>query len=73
MSLWVLRYPELRAHGVPWSQSHITRLEKAKKFPRRVRLSDGTHVWLGEEVVAFINSKIAQRDKAADANAGVTE
>lgn len=42
---------------VPYSQSHIARLEKAGKFPKRIRLSPGRIVWSEKEVVEWINSK----------------
>ena len=42
---------------VPYSQSHIARLEKAGDFPKRIRLSPGRIVWSEKEVVDWINSK----------------
>lgn len=47
---------------VPYTRSHITRLEKAGLFPRRVRLGAGRVGWIEEEIDAWIESRIAERD-----------
>lgn len=68
MRLRLLPYRELRDRGVPWSNSHITRLEKAGKFPRRVILSNGTSAWIEEEIDAYVAAGIAARDEPAAAD-----
>nr|WP_213396473.1 AlpA family phage regulatory protein [Yoonia sp.] len=47
---------------VPYTRTHITRLEKAGLFPRRVRLGAGRVGWVEEEIDAWIESRIAERD-----------
>ncbi len=60
----LLRYRELKPRGIPWSQMHLTRLEKAGKFPRRVQLGDATVLWIESEIDQFMARKIAERDAA---------
>jgi prophage regulatory protein len=60
----LLRYSELRERGVPWSRMHIDRLEKAGRFPRRVRLGDRTVGWIESEIDALMAERIAQRERA---------
>ncbi|MGD0109156.1 MAG: AlpA family phage regulatory protein [Rhodopila sp.] len=60
-----IRYPQLRAKGVPWSRTHITRLERLGQFPQSIRLGEATVVWIEAEIDAFMASKFAQRGKAA--------
>ena len=39
----VLRFKDLKPmKGIPWTRVHINRLEKAGKFPRRIRLGGNT-------------------------------
>ena len=46
---------------VPYSASHIWRLERTGKFPQRVRLGQNRVAWLESEVNAWVDSKIAAR------------
>jgi prophage regulatory protein len=57
-----LRYPELKTKGISWSRVHIDRLEKAGKFPRRVRLSENTVAWREAEIDGFLADRVAERD-----------
>lgn len=49
-------------YGVPYSFAHIARLEAAGQFPRRVRLGACRVAWLEEEVLAWIDERLAIRD-----------
>jgi len=51
---------------VPYSASHLWRLEYAGQFPQRVRLGGNRVAWLQSEVNSWVESKIASRteDKA---------
>ena len=60
-----LRFRDLKARGVPWSRMHLDRLEKAGKFPKRVQLGESTVVWIEAEIDAFIQGKLAEREKVA--------
>jgi prophage regulatory protein len=46
---------------VPYSASHIWRLERTGQFPQRVRLGQNRVAWLESEVDAWVDSKIAAR------------
>jgi prophage regulatory protein len=65
MSDRFLRYNDLREKGVPWCRMHLDRMEKAGKFPKRVRLGAGTVAWVEGEIDAFMACKIAERDARA--------
>lgn len=59
----ILAYDELRpSKGVPYSKVQLWRLEKAKKFPKRVPLGPGRHGWAEHEIDAWIKDRIAARD-----------
>ena len=47
---------------VPYSASHIWRLEKSGKFPNRIRLGGNRVAWLQSEVDSWIESKLASRN-----------
>ncbi len=53
--------------GIPYCQQHIARLEAAGQFPRRIRLGQNRVVWLMEEVLAWIDQRVANRDTSEDA------
>ncbi len=53
-----LRLPEVQ-QLVPYSKMHIDRLEKADKFPKRIRLGVGRVVWKQSEILAWLESKRA--------------
>jgi prophage regulatory protein len=56
-----VRFKELEAAGIPWSRVHIDRLEKAGKFPKRVRLGANTVAWVRAEIEALKSTQIAAR------------
>jgi prophage regulatory protein len=60
-----VRFNELEAAGVPWSRPHIDRLERAGKFPRRVRLGANTVAWVRAEIEALKANQIAARPERA--------
>jgi prophage regulatory protein len=47
---------------VLYSPQHIDRLQRAGKFPKRVRLGAGRVGWIKSEVLDWINARIAERD-----------
>ncbi len=51
---------------VCYSPQHIARLEKAGKYPKRVRLGQGRVAYVEEEVDQWIEDRIAERDAIAD-------
>ncbi len=48
---------------VLYSYAHIARLEKAGKFPKRVRLGPCRVGWVEQEVHDWMKARIAERDK----------
>lgn len=54
---------ELRSiYGVPYSVQHIARLERAGRFPKRIKLGQCRVAWLAEEVEAWIEERVANRN-----------
>ena len=47
---------------VPYSASHLWRLEHSGQFPRRVRLGGNRVAWLQSEVNSWVESKLASRN-----------
>jgi prophage regulatory protein len=45
-----VRYAQLSQRGIPYSRTHLARLEKAGKFPKHIRLSEHTTAWLASEI-----------------------
>ena len=52
---------------VPYSDMHVSRLEKAGKFPRRVKLGPGRVAWRLSEIMTWIGEKEADRNAREDA------
>ena len=51
---------------VPYSASHIWRLERSGQFPRRIRLGGNRVAWLQSEVNSWVDGKIALRTSDKD-------
>lgn len=60
-----LMLPQVR-EIVPYSASHIWRLERSGKFPQRVRLGGNRVAWLQSEVNSWVESKLAVRTERID-------
>lgn len=63
----ILHYDDLRCIGVSLSKSQLARLEKADRFPRRVRLSGHRYGYVATEIDAWIKARIAERDGIQEA------
>jgi prophage regulatory protein len=57
----------LRAKGIPFSRPHLHRLIAAGKFPRPIKIGEGTNAWVEAEIDAYLESRIAERDRATEA------
>lgn len=57
----LLTFRDLAGHGVPFKRRHLLELERAKKFPQRVRLGENSVRWVEAEVDAYVQAKIAAR------------
>jgi predicted DNA-binding transcriptional regulator AlpA len=55
-------FRELKAAGVRFTRKHVSALEKRGDFPKRVHLTDFSVGCVAEEVDAWVQSKIDQRD-----------
>ena len=51
---------------VLYSPQHIARLEKAGKFPKRVKLGQARVGWIESEVSDWLQERIDARDKPTD-------
>jgi len=58
----LIPFDALKTKGIEYSKPSLLRLEKAGRFPRRVRLSAGRYVYSESEIDAYIEAKIAERD-----------
>lgn len=63
----ILQYEDLRGRGIPYSKSQLWRLERAGRFPKRVRLGPKYYGYVESELDAHIRACIAERDEASNA------
>jgi predicted DNA-binding transcriptional regulator AlpA len=55
----LMRWPELQAKIGGYSRVAVWRWEQSGKFPKRLKLSDGSVAWLSNEIDDWI-SKLAK-------------
>lgn len=48
--------------GVTYSRPHIWRREREGTFPRRVKLGGNRVAWIEDEIDAWVEARIAERD-----------
>ncbi len=60
-------YDDLSRKGIRYSKMHLRRLEKAKKFPKRVRLSATRVGWVSDEINKWLEMHVAERQTATAA------
>ncbi len=60
MSMRIIRKPEL-LNMVGLSDATIWRMERAGRFPRRVRLGGNSVGWIDSEVQAWFTAKASER------------
>ena len=63
MTRRLIPYDALAAKCITYSKPHLWRMEKAGTFPKRVPIGNGRYAYVEEEIDAFIESKINERDK----------
>jgi prophage regulatory protein len=62
----VISFPELRERkGIVWTRAHVYRMINAGKFPRPLKLGEGTAAWLEQEIDRWLVERAAERDTAA--------
>jgi prophage regulatory protein len=59
-----LRFDDLEGRGVPFTRAHLDRLQKAGKFPKKVKLGDNCAAYVESEIEAWIAARCAERDAA---------
>ena len=57
----IIRKRELK-QKIGYSDMHISRLEAAGRFPRRIQLGPNSVGWLDSEISDWIQQKVAERD-----------
>jgi prophage regulatory protein len=58
----ILRFPQLKAEkGIDYSRMHVDRLEKAGKFPKRVKLGENSVGWIESEIDAWLKARADAR------------
>jgi prophage regulatory protein len=62
----LIAYDDLKFKGIRYSKVHLSRLEKQKKFPKRVPLGPARYGYVEEEIDQYIESLIAARDFASE-------
>jgi predicted DNA-binding transcriptional regulator AlpA len=64
----IIRYAQLKSElGIPYSRTHIDRLEAESKWPRRFKLSEGSNYfgWWRREIVDHLARRAAARETEA--------
>ena len=54
----ILSYDDLKSRGISYSKVHLWRLEKARKFPPRVPLTDNRYGWVDAEIDQWLAERI---------------
>ena len=62
----IIDYEGLKDRGIRYSRAHLWRLWTAGKFPKPIKLSASRNAWLESDIDAWIESRIAERNCAAD-------
>ena len=63
----LIAYSDLKEKkGIKYSRVHVSRLEKADKFPKHVNLGPQSIGWLEEEIDAWIAARAAERSIGND-------
>jgi predicted DNA-binding transcriptional regulator AlpA len=60
----LLDYADLKDRGIKYSKAQLWRLWNADKFPKPVKLSAVRNAWRADEIDAWIEQRIAERDRA---------
>jgi prophage regulatory protein len=57
----LLGYADLKSRGIRFSRVHLTRLERAGKFPHHIDLGENSIGWFEDEIDAHLEAKAAAR------------
>jgi prophage regulatory protein len=59
----LLRFEGLASKGIDYSRQHVDRLIKAGTFPRPIKLGKNRNAWIEEEIDAYVEARIKERDQ----------
>ena len=57
-----IRFSQLKEKGITFTRQHVSRLQKAGKFPRSVPLGENTKPFIEEEIDEYLANRVAERD-----------
>ena len=57
----ILRFEELREHGIVLGRRAIERLEEKGLFPKRVKIGEHRVGWVAAEIEAYIKQQMEKR------------
>lgn len=61
----LVRYEELAPkYGITWSRVHLDRLQKAGRFPHKVKIGANTAAYLESEILEWIEARCKEREAA---------
>ena len=60
----ILTYAQLAERGITLSKCQLWRLERAGRFPKRIRVTPGRVGWLSGEITEYLANRIAEREAA---------
>jgi predicted DNA-binding transcriptional regulator AlpA len=58
----LLDHADLQARGIKYSRTQLWRLWNSGQFPRPLKLSQSRNAWTEDEINAWIEALVAQRD-----------
>lgn len=57
----LIPHDALKAKGIPLSKTQLWRLERANKFPKRVKITERSYGYVETEIDDYIRDRIAAR------------
>lgn len=70
MTRKLLTYPQLREEkGIPYTAEHLARLEKAGRFPSKLKLSYRQVAWFEDEIDDWL-AELAAKRQGSETQAG---
>jgi predicted DNA-binding transcriptional regulator AlpA len=56
-----VKYADLRAAGIGFSNAYLKKMESQNEFPRRVQFGPKKPMWLKSDIEKYVADKIAAR------------
>jgi predicted DNA-binding transcriptional regulator AlpA len=63
----LISYDALKTKGITLSKCQLWRLEKVKKFPKRVSVSEARYAWIESEIDEYVAARAAARSAPREA------